>query len=156
MGNGSSLIASVVLTTILATVPATAQTYDQLKVWCYKSDLNNPDVNNSDFNNLALANRNIQGCDAVIASGRENQVNLTIALFDRGWAYITKGQYDRAIPGLRSGNPAPAGVLHPPSSTAASLVPSLADIRRHWPIARRRCGLARSMPKSSILGHSPI
>jgi tetratricopeptide (TPR) repeat protein len=89
-------IATIFLT-ILAGVPATAQTYDQLRDWCYKSNLNNPAVNNSEFNNQTLAAQNIQGCDAVITSGRENQVNLTIALNERGWAYITTGQYARAL-----------------------------------------------------------
>ena len=75
------VIAPIVLA-ILASVPATAQTYDQLKKWCYDDGTDD---------------QTIVGCDAVIKSGREPQANVSAALFNRGMAYNNKRQYDRAI-----------------------------------------------------------
>jgi len=58
---------------------ATAQTLDQQR--CLAPD---PDLK-------------ISGCTAVIQSGHETQQNLAIAFYNRGNAYVRKGQNDRAI-----------------------------------------------------------
>ena len=39
----------------------------------------------------------IDGCTVVIQSGRETPEKLALALVGRGSAYMTKGDYDRAI-----------------------------------------------------------
>ena len=62
--------------------PAMAQTYDQLRKWCYGQ---------------ATPEQTIQGCDAVIKANRETPEDLGAAFFNRGLTYHGKGQYDRAI-----------------------------------------------------------
>lgn len=61
---------------------AQAQTYDQLSAWCYGD---------------ATDDQTIQGCDAVIASGRVKGDDLAAAYGARGYAYNRKGDYARAI-----------------------------------------------------------
>ena len=41
--------------------------------------------------------QSIAGCTTIITSGRESNENLAIAYYNRGLAYNSKGQYDRAI-----------------------------------------------------------
>jgi len=77
------VMASMLLVAAPASAPTTAQTYDQLRKWCYGE---------------ATAEQTIQGCDAVIKTNRETPENLSAAFFNRGLSYHGKGQYDRAIP----------------------------------------------------------
>ena len=61
---------------------ASAQSYDQLKRWCYDD---------------ATDDQTIQGCDAVINAGREEPTDIGWAFSNRGKAYYDGGQTDRAI-----------------------------------------------------------
>ena len=62
---------------------ARAQTYDQLSAWCYGDSTDD---------------QTIQGCDAVISSGRVQGKDLAAAYGARAYAYNRKGDYARAIP----------------------------------------------------------
>ena len=73
------------LLVLWGSAPVTAQTYDQLSKWCYGD---------------ATDDQTIQGCDAVIKSGRETPQDQASAFNNRGFAYLNKGQYDRAIQDL--------------------------------------------------------
>lgn len=66
----------------LAGATARAQTYDQLSAWCYGESTDD---------------QTIQGCDAVIASGRVQGKDLATAYGSRAYAYNRKGDYARAI-----------------------------------------------------------
>lgn len=68
---------------LLAAIPAAAQDSQQLRAWCY--------------DDKATADQVIQGCDAVIASGRESQQNLALAYSNRGSAWHRKRDFDRAM-----------------------------------------------------------
>jgi tetratricopeptide (TPR) repeat protein len=83
----SQFVFAVVLITtgLLQASTATAQTYDQLKKWCYGD---------------ATDDQTIQGCNAVIKAGRATPANIATAFGNRGLAYNNKKQYDRAIEDL--------------------------------------------------------
>jgi len=70
------------LLVLWGSAPVTAQTYDQLRKWCYGDATND---------------QTIQGCDAIIKSGRETPLMQAAAFSSRGVAYENKGQYDLAI-----------------------------------------------------------
>jgi tetratricopeptide (TPR) repeat protein len=77
------VVAAVLVATGLLHAPtATAQTYDQLTKWCYGD---------------ATDDQSIQGCNAVIQSGKETKNDLAAAFNNRGLAYDNKKEYDRAI-----------------------------------------------------------
>jgi tetratricopeptide (TPR) repeat protein len=61
---------------------ATAQSYDQLKKWCYGD---------------ATEDQTIQGCNAVVKAGKETEAGIADAIGNRGLAYKNKGEYERAI-----------------------------------------------------------
>ena len=63
-------------------MPALAQDYEQLSRKCYENST--PD-------------QTIEACTIVIASGRVEREDLATAFKNRGNAYDSKGQYDRAI-----------------------------------------------------------
>src|SRR5579863_3859567 len=63
-------------------VPAWAQTQQQYDL-CYSES--------------ASADQTIDGCTALIASGRYSGSDLSHAYNNRGWGYFFKGQYDLAI-----------------------------------------------------------
>src|ERR1700680_3645239 len=77
---GAALIATTVLS---GTLPANAQTQQQLD-WCNGKAGATPDLQ-------------ISGCTALIESGKYNGKDLAYAFHNRGNAYQSKGQYDRAI-----------------------------------------------------------
>jgi tetratricopeptide (TPR) repeat protein len=61
---------------------ARAQSYDQLSAWCYGDSTDD---------------QTIQGCDAVIASGRAQGNDLAGAYGARAYAYNRKGDFARAM-----------------------------------------------------------
>lgn len=62
--------------------PAQAQSYEQLRSWCYGDSTDD---------------QTIQGCDAVIASGNVRGKDLAAAYGARAYAYNRKGDYTRAM-----------------------------------------------------------
>ena len=80
------LSARVIVLVLFAPVfcePAVAQTQQQLD-WC-------------DHKNGATPDLLIEGCTAVIQAGKYTGKGLAFAFNNRGIAYQTKGQYDRAV-----------------------------------------------------------
>lgn len=73
---------TVVVIVLAGASTAGAQTYDQLSAWCYGDSTDD---------------QTIQGCDAVIASGRVQGKDLAAAFGARAYAYNRKGDYARAI-----------------------------------------------------------
>ena len=85
MGQRVSTIAfAIMLTTagVLQASTATAQSYDQLRKWCYGD---------------ATDDQTVLGCNAVIKSGKESEANVADAIGNRGLAYKNKGEIERAI-----------------------------------------------------------
>ena len=78
----SHIVAMSIVLLLASGVPTAAQSYDQLRKWCYGD---------------ATDDQTIQGCDAVIKSGKESSASQANAFYNRGLAYKGKGQYDRAI-----------------------------------------------------------
>ena len=70
------------LAALSAGAPAPAQDADQLWGWCFGD---------------ATDDRTIQGCDAVIATGRGSQKQQAGAFYNRGVAHRNKGQLDLAL-----------------------------------------------------------
>ena len=66
----------------LVSGPAWAQTPQQ-RDWCYSP--------------TATDDQKIDGCSALIQSGRETPANQAVAYLDRGIALDNKGLYDQAI-----------------------------------------------------------
>src|SRR5580698_5054890 len=62
--------------------PAAAQTYEELKQRCYE---------------LSTDDQTVRGCDAVIGSGSESEVEIADAFDNRADAHNRMHQYDRAI-----------------------------------------------------------
>ena len=79
------MLQALLVVTLLATMCASAQAqgYDQLEKWCYGDD--------------ATDDQTIQGCSAVITSGRATGKRLFRAFYDRGLAFLNTNQFDRAI-----------------------------------------------------------
>jgi tetratricopeptide (TPR) repeat protein len=75
-------ILAVVVIVFAGVSAARAQTYDQLSAWCYGDSTDD---------------QTIQGCDAVIASGRAQGNDLAAAYGARAYAYNRKGDYARAM-----------------------------------------------------------
>ncbi len=75
-------ILTVVVTALLGAATARAQSYDQLSAWCYGDSTDD---------------QTIQGCDAVISSGRAQGKELAAAYGARAYAYNRKGDYARAM-----------------------------------------------------------
>ncbi|HTS92168.1 MAG TPA: tetratricopeptide repeat protein [Stellaceae bacterium] len=61
---------------------ARAQSYDQLKGWCYGD---------------ATDDQTIEGCNAVIRANKESKADLASAYANLGFAYGNERQYDKAI-----------------------------------------------------------
>ncbi|MGE0423211.1 MAG: tetratricopeptide repeat protein [Reyranellaceae bacterium] len=76
------IILTVVVIALAGAGAARAQSYDQLSAWCYGD---------------ATDDQTIQGCDAVIASGRVHGNDLAAAYGARAYAYNRKGDYARAL-----------------------------------------------------------
>ena len=68
----------------LADAPTAVAQQSQYWIWCSNSDHTLPDLQ-------------IGGCSAVIQSGRESRETLAIVFRNRGIAYKTRGDFDRAI-----------------------------------------------------------
>src|SRR5580704_14636962 len=62
--------------------PAAAQTYEELKHWCFE---------------LSTDDQTVRGCDAVIGSASASEVEKADAFDNRADAYNRMHQYDRAI-----------------------------------------------------------
>src|ERR1700730_4328359 len=62
---------------------AQPQSYEQLEKWCH--------------DDKATDDQTIQGCSAVIASGRESGEKLSRVYYDRGLGFLDKNQLDPAI-----------------------------------------------------------
>lgn len=75
-------VLAVVVIALIGATTARAQSYDQLSSWCYGDSTDD---------------QTIQGCDAVIASGRVQGNDLAAAYGARAYAYNRKGDYARAI-----------------------------------------------------------
>ena len=75
-------VLAVVVIALMGAAAARAQSYDQLSAWCYGDSTDD---------------QTIQGCDAVIASGRVQGNDLAAAYGARAYAYNRKGDYARAI-----------------------------------------------------------
>ena len=76
----------VVLVAIIAMAgPARAETYEQLKKWCYGK---------------ATDEQSLHGCAAVIAADREAKTDIAVALLNRSLAFRNIGEIDRAIADL--------------------------------------------------------
>ena len=65
--------------------PAQAQ-QSQASTWCYASEADGVSLD-----------QKISGCTTVIQSGKISNSDLALAYTNRGFAYGTKGQHDRAI-----------------------------------------------------------
>lgn len=78
----SYIVAMSIVLLLASGVPTAAQSYDQLSKWCYGD---------------ATDDQIIQGCDAVIKSGKGSSADQANAFYNRGRAYSRKGQFDRAI-----------------------------------------------------------
>jgi len=76
------MILAVVVIVLAGASVARAQSYDQLSAWCYGDSTDD---------------QTIQGCDAVIASGRAQGKDLAAAYGARAYAYNRKGDYARAM-----------------------------------------------------------
>jgi tetratricopeptide (TPR) repeat protein len=76
-------VLSALVIVLAGVANARAQTYEQLSAWCYGDSTDD---------------QTIQGCDAVIASGRAQGKDLAAAYGARAYAYNRKGDYARAIP----------------------------------------------------------
>lgn len=81
-------LAALAALTVLAAGPVAAQNDEQLRKQC--------------FDDKATPDQVIQGCDAVIASGRETRKNLALAYRNRGASWHAKRQFDLVLstPGL--------------------------------------------------------
>lgn len=79
------MLKAVPVLALLATMGAAAQaqSYEQLEKWCH--------------DDKATDDQTIQGCSAVIASGRESGEKLSRVYYDRGLALLDKNQLDPAI-----------------------------------------------------------
>jgi len=79
------VLQTILVLTLLATMCASAQaqSYKQLEKWCYGDD--------------ATDDQTIQGCSAVITSGRETGKNLCRVFYNRGLALLNKSQVGPAI-----------------------------------------------------------
>jgi len=75
-------VLTVAVIALAGITTARAQSYDQLSSWCYGESTDD---------------QTIQGCDAVIASGRVQGNDLAAAYGARAYAYNRKGDYARAI-----------------------------------------------------------
>src|SRR6266849_626583 len=80
---GSAVAACLAAAGLVSGTSASAQ-LSQPWTWCVNKEKAAPDVQ-------------IKGCTSVIGSGKETPKNLSIAYNDRGNAYRTKGDNDRAI-----------------------------------------------------------
>src|SRR5713101_3086141 len=79
------VLRAILVVTLLATMcaQAQAQSCEQLEKWCH--------------DDKATDDQTIQGCSAVIASGRESGEKLSRVYYDRGLAFLDKNQLDPAI-----------------------------------------------------------
>ena len=77
----SRFVALIALTLLPVAAPASAQDYALMKKWCYED---------------TAADRILQGCDAVLKSGRESKEDLAIAHYNLGSASLDTGRYDAA------------------------------------------------------------
>src|SRR5260370_37932 len=79
------VLRAILVVTLLATMcaQAQAQSYEQLEKWCH--------------DDKATDDQTIQGCSAVIASGRESGEKLSRVYYDRGLAFLDKNQLAPAI-----------------------------------------------------------
>jgi len=79
------MLKAVPVLALLATMGAAAQaqSYEQLERWCHDDN--------------ATDDQTIQGCSAVITSGRESGEKLARVFYDRGLAWLNKEQLGRAI-----------------------------------------------------------
>jgi len=78
------LRAILVLTLLVAAgAPARAQSDEQLEKWCHDDN--------------ATDDQTVQGCSAVITSGRESGEKLARVFYDRGLAWLNQEQLARAI-----------------------------------------------------------
>jgi tetratricopeptide (TPR) repeat protein len=75
------IVVSIVLS-LASNGPTAAQTYDQLRQWCYGNSTDD---------------QCIQGCEAVIKSGKESVTNQATAFNFLGVALLANGQSDRAL-----------------------------------------------------------
>jgi len=82
MAIGRGIVAFALLG-MAASRTATAQTYDELRGWCFQGAKSQEQV--------------LQGCDAVIRSGRESVDDLAVAQVRRGIALRRLGHPDRAL-----------------------------------------------------------
>ena len=79
------VLRTLLVVTLMATTgpPTQAQGYEQLEKWCHDDN--------------ATDDQTIQGCSAVISSGRESGEKLSRVYYDRGTALFNKDQLDPAI-----------------------------------------------------------
>ena len=79
------MLKAVPVLALLATMGAAAQaqSYEQLERWCHDDN--------------ATDDQTIQGCSAVITSGRATGKDLFKAFYDRGLSFLNTNQFDRAI-----------------------------------------------------------
>jgi len=79
------VLRAVLVGSLLATMcaPAQAQSYEQLETWCHDDN--------------ATDDQTIQGCSAVITSGRESGEKLSRVYYDRGLALLNKNRLAPAI-----------------------------------------------------------
>ena len=82
MRSTSLIVGAGMLLVVAGASAASAQTYKQLREWCYGD---------------ATDDQTIQGCNAVVLSNQETQSDKGDAIGNRGLAYKHKGQLDRAI-----------------------------------------------------------
>jgi tetratricopeptide (TPR) repeat protein len=97
---------------------AQAQSYEQLETWCHDDN--------------ATDDQTIQGCSAVITSGRESGEKLSRVYYDRGLALLNKNRLGPAIEDFDE-----AIRLNPnfakPSTAAATPTASAATPTTPWP-----------------------
>ena len=108
-----TMMSVVALATMAGGVlPAPAQDapadHAQAQAWCVNQNQKRESLD-----------RQIAGCTSLIEGGKESADNIAIAFSNRGNAYRLKGELDRAIAGLRSGDQAQSEIWRRSSSIAA-------------------------------------